>query len=173
MPERSTHQTYKNTTQLGRVGAVKGLKLWKRNKAPNPALNTPRRNEPVATDTIYGAVPGTIDNGSTVTAAQIFIGRISGLCEAEGIGTSDKQYAEALANHIRRYGAMDQIISDAAKAQISKRVNELLEHAHDRPEDLRAVQQESELRRTSVAGLEENGLSACWTLTMPRHTHGS
>ena len=123
MPEKIIHQTFKNTTQLGRVGAVKGLKLWKRHKAPNPALNTPRRNEPVATDTINGAVPA-VDNGST--AAQIFIGRISGLCEAEGIGTSDKQYAEALANHIRRYGAMDQIISDVAKAQISKRVNELL-----------------------------------------------
>ena len=82
MPEKTIHQTFKNTTQLGRVGAMKGLKLWKRHKAPNPALNTPRRNEPVATDTIYGAVPA-VKNGST--AAQIFIGQISALCEAAAL----------------------------------------------------------------------------------------
>ena len=117
-------KTFQNTTQMGRKGAVKGLKLWKRHKAPNPALNITRRNEPVATDTIYGPGCPAVDNGST--AAQFFVGRKSGFCAVEGLGKSDKRYPVALMNHIRRYGAMDQIISDNAKAQISSRVEAIL-----------------------------------------------
>ena len=94
------------------MGAVKGLKLWKRHKAPNPALNTPRRNEPVATDAIYGPGCPAVNNGST--AAQFFVGRKSGFCAVRGLGKSDKRYLAALMNHIQRYGAMDQIASDNA-----------------------------------------------------------
>ena len=117
-------KTFENTTQLGRMGAVKGLKLWKRHKAPNPALNVPRRNEPVATDTIYGPGCPAVNNGSV--AAQFFVGRKSGFCAVEGLGKSDKRYPTALLNHIRRYGAMDQIVSDNARAEISKRVQTIL-----------------------------------------------
>ena len=123
-PVKVIEETFKNTTQLGRIGAVKGLKLWKRHKAPNPALNVPRRNEPVATDTIYGPGCPAVDNGST--AAQFFVGRKSGFCACEGLGSSDKRYPQALLNHIRRYGAMDEIISDNAQAQQSRRVEEIL-----------------------------------------------
>ena len=117
-------KTFENTTQMGRMGAVKGHKLWKRHKAPNPALNVPRRNEPVATDTIYGPGCPAVDNGST--AAQFFVGRKSGFCAVEGLGKSDRKYPAALMNHIRRYGAMDQIVSDNARAEISKRVQHIL-----------------------------------------------
>ena len=65
-----------------------------------------------------------MDNGST--AAQFFVGRKSGFCAVEGLGKSDKRYPAALMNHIRRYGAMDQIISDNARAEISHRVEEIL-----------------------------------------------
>ena len=123
-PVATIQKTFKNTTQLGRLGAVKGLKLWKRHKAPNPALNVPRRNEPVATDTIYGPGCPAVDNGST--AAQFFVGRKSGFTAVEGLGKSDKPFPIALMNHIRRYGAMDQLVSDNAKAQISARVEEIL-----------------------------------------------
>ena len=123
VPEKVIAETFKNTTQLGRIGAVKGLKLWRRMASPNPALNVFRRNEPVATDTIYGPVPA-IDNGST--AAQFFVGRISGFCASEGLGLSDHRFPIALLNHIRRYGAMDMLISDNAKAQISDKVKEIL-----------------------------------------------
>ena len=127
-PVNVIEKTFENTTQMGRKGAVKGMKLWKRHKAPNPALNIPRRNEPVATDTIYGPGCPAVDNGST--AAQFFVGRKSGFCAVEGLGKSDKRYPIALMNHIRRYGAMDQIISDNAKAQISARVEEILNMLH-------------------------------------------
>ena len=81
---KAVEKTFENTTQMGRMGAVKGLKLWKRHKAPNPALNITRRNEPVATDTIYGPGCPAVDNGST--AAQFFVGRKSGFCAVEGLG---------------------------------------------------------------------------------------
>ena len=123
-PTNVIEKTFENTTQMGRKAAVKGMKLWRRHKAPNPALNIPRRNETVATDTIYGPGCPAVDNGST--AAQFFVGRKSGFCAVEGIGKSDKRFPVALMNHIRKYGAMDQIISDNAKAQIGKRVQEIL-----------------------------------------------
>ena len=123
VPETTIEKTFQNTTQLGRIGAVKGLKLWKRHKAPNPALNVGRRNEPVATDTVYGPTPA-VDNGST--AAQLFVGRKSSFASVEGLGRSDKDYPVALMHHIRKYGAMDVIVSDSAAAELSKRVQSIL-----------------------------------------------
>jgi hypothetical protein len=78
-------KTFKATTQLGTRGAVKGMTLRNRIIAPNPILNIPRRNEDVATDTIYGKVPA-VDCG--VTAAQYFIGRRSQFRAITPLGTS-------------------------------------------------------------------------------------
>ena len=122
-PLPSLKKTFESTTQLGRLGAVKGMQLYNRRKAPNPALNIPRRNEPVATDTVFGGTPA-VDNGST--CAQFFVGRKSGFRSAEGLGKSTKKFATVLMNHIRRYGAMDQLVSDSAKVEISARVTEIL-----------------------------------------------
>ena len=41
------------TTQYGRRGAFPGFQMKHRIKSPNPALSIPRRNEAVATDTVY------------------------------------------------------------------------------------------------------------------------
>ena len=122
-PLPTLKKTFKATTQLGRLGAVRGMRLYQRRKAPNPALNIPRRNEPVATDMILAGVPA-VDDGST--AASLFIGRKSGFCGTESLGASDKRFPTALMNHIRKYGAMDQLISDHAAAQVSTRVEEIL-----------------------------------------------
>jgi hypothetical protein len=46
-------KTFKATTQLDCLGAVQGTKLYHWRKAPNLALNIPRHNEPVATDSVY------------------------------------------------------------------------------------------------------------------------
>ena len=43
-------------------------------KSRNPALNVPRRHEPVATDTIFSVTPA-VDSG--VNQAQVFVGRDS------------------------------------------------------------------------------------------------
>jgi hypothetical protein len=42
------------------------------------------------------------------------------------MGTSDKHFAYRLMGEIRMYGAMDRLISDNAKAQISSRVKDIL-----------------------------------------------
>lgn len=116
-------RTFEATTQLGTRGAVQGINLRDRILSPNPVLNIPRRNEDVATDTVYSNVPA-IDDGST--AAQFFIGRQSHYRSILPMGHSDKHFAPALMDVIRQYGAMDRLISDNAKAQISERVKDIL-----------------------------------------------
>ena len=122
-PENVVKRTIQNTTMMGVKGAVEGLRLFQHLKAPNPALNFDRRNEPVATDTVYGPEPA-IGNGST--AAQFFVGRKSDFVAMEPCGGSDKEFPKTLMNHIRKYGAMDILVSDNAAAQISDRVGEIL-----------------------------------------------
>ena len=55
----SIKSTFRATTQLGTRGAVKGYNLRNRILAPNPMLTTPRRNEDVATDTLYSSMLAT------------------------------------------------------------------------------------------------------------------
>ena len=107
----SIKRTFQSTTQFGCIGAAPGLTTKSRIKAPNPALNVPRRHEDVATDTIYGPkkVPA-IDDGST--AAQFFIGRKSMYRTIVGCGRSDGAFAKVLMDEIRRNGAMDALILD-------------------------------------------------------------
>jgi hypothetical protein len=121
--EDTIRKTVQNTTMMGVKGAIQGLRLYQHLKSPNPALNVPRRNEPVATDTIYGPTPA-IDGGAT--AAQFFVGRKSDFCSVEASGNSDKAFPKTLMDHIRKYGAMDVLVSDSAAAQISTRVEEIL-----------------------------------------------
>ena len=118
-------RTFQATTQYGHVGAAPGMTLYKRLKAPNPALNVTRRNEPVATDTVYGPKGvRAVDNGST--AAQLFVGRKSHFQSIHPCGDSDAQFAKTLLDEIRKYGAMDVLVSDRAKAEIGIKVKEIL-----------------------------------------------
>jgi hypothetical protein len=87
---KSIKHTVDATTQLGTRGAATGFNLRNRILSPNPVLNIPRRNEDVATDTVYSTTPA-IDDGST--AAQFFIGRKSHYRSIFPLGTSDKHFA--------------------------------------------------------------------------------
>jgi hypothetical protein len=118
----TTRATFDATTQLGTKGAVEGFTLRDRIMAPNPVLSIPRQHEDVATDTLYGSDPA-FDDGST--AAQFFIGRQSNFRSVAPMGRS-KQFAYRLMDEIRRYGAMDRLISDNAKAECSERVKDIL-----------------------------------------------
>jgi hypothetical protein len=94
-------------------------------KAPNPALNVKRRNEPIAMDTIYGPVGHpAITHGST--HAQFFIGRKSNYRSVYPCGKSDKDVHRCIVDEIRKLGAMDILVSDRAQAQVSKKVHDLL-----------------------------------------------
>ena len=85
-------------------------------------MNVHQRREAVATDTVYSDVPA-IDNGST--AAQIFVGRDTLVTDAYPVKT-DKQFVNTLEDNIRQRGAMDKLLSDGAKAEISNRVKDIL-----------------------------------------------
>ena len=101
-PELAIEKTFAATTQYGRVGTGTGLHLWKQIRSPSAATNHPRRNEPVATDTVYGPVGfPAIDNGST--AAQFFIGRKSGFRSIRPSGKTDGQFTRTLMDEIRSY----------------------------------------------------------------------
>ena len=91
-------------------------------KSRNPVFNIPRCSEAVATDTIFSDAPA-VDDGSTM--AQFFCGRDTLVCDAYGI-KSTKQFINTLSDNIRKQGAMDTLISDGGKYEISKRVTDLL-----------------------------------------------
>ena len=67
--------------------------------------------------------PLLFDDGSTM--AQFFCGRDTLVCDAYGI-KSTKQFINTLSDNIRKRGAMDTLISDGGKYEISKRVTDVL-----------------------------------------------
>ena len=113
-------KTFQATTQFARN--VVRLPFKMHLKSRFPANSVPRRNEPVATDTVWSDVPA-IDDGST--AAQVFVGRNTYVSDVYGCKT-DAEFAGILEDNIRERGAMDVLISDGAKAEISTKVVDIL-----------------------------------------------
>src|SRR5687768_8653270 len=81
-----------------------------------------RRDEPVATDTVYSDTPA-IGNGATT--AQFFVGTKSLVCDVYPMKT-DKQFVNVLLDNIRRRGAMTKLISDSAQVEFSNKVQDIL-----------------------------------------------
>ena len=122
VPAEKVRHTFNNTTQFA-SNIVSG-KVYKQTiKSPYPAHNVYRRNEPVATDTIFAAVPA-IDSGGQKTA-QIFVGRRTLVVDVYGMGSS-KEFVNTLEDVIRKRGAMDKLISDSATTLLSHRVLDIL-----------------------------------------------
>ena len=92
----------------------------------NPALNIPRRHEAVATDTVFSDTPA-VDSG--VKQAQVFVGRDTLVADAYPM-KSGKQFVNTLEDNIRRQGAMDKLLSDSAKTEISNKVMDILRPYH-------------------------------------------
>ena len=95
-------------------------------KSRNPALNVPRRHEAVATDTVFSDTPA-VDSG--VKQAQVFVGRDTLVADAYPM-KSGKQFVNTLEDNIRRRGAMDKLLSDSAKTEISNKVMDILRAYH-------------------------------------------
>ena len=91
-------------------------------KPRNPVFTIPRCSEDVATDTIFSDTPA-VDDGSTM--AQFFCGHDTLVCDAYGI-KSTKQFINTLSDNIRKWGAMDTLISDGGNYDISKGVTDFL-----------------------------------------------
>ena len=111
------------STQWG-VSLPNTFPMKKRLKSRNPALNIPRRHEAVATDTVFSDTPA-VDSG--VKQAQVFVGRDTLVADAYPM-KSGKQFVNTLEDSIRRRGAMDKLLSDSAKTDISNKVMDILWH---------------------------------------------
>ena len=96
--------------------------MCKHFKSRFPSFNVLCRNEPVATDTIYSDTP-VIDNGTKCT--QLFIGRNTLVADIYDMKT-DKKFSNTLKDNTRRRGAMDRLISNQAKQEISIEAKDIL-----------------------------------------------
>ena len=117
----SIKDTFNVTTRHGTAPHTQDY-IKKHFKSRTPVFNIPSRSEAVATDTIFSDTPA-VDDGSTM--AQFFCGRDTLVCDAYGI-KSTKQFINTLSDKIRKRGAMDTLISDGGKYEISKQVTDLL-----------------------------------------------
>ena len=113
-------ETFKHTTQWG--ASIATFPMKKHLKSRNPALNVPRRHAAVATDTVYTDTPA-IDSG--VKMAQRFVGKESLVSDIFPM-RSGKQFVNTLEDNICRHSAMDKLISDSAKTEISYKVKDIL-----------------------------------------------
>ena len=84
-------------------------------KSRNPALNVPHRHEAVATDTVYSDTPA-VDSG--VKPAQLFVGKESLVSNIYPM-RSDNHFVNTLEDNIHRHSALDKLISESAKNEIS------------------------------------------------------
>ena len=117
----TVQKTMEQSTQWG-VSLPNTFPMKRHLKSKNPALNIPRRHEAVATDTVFSDTPA-VDSG--VKKAQVFVGRDTLVADAYPI-KSGEQFVNTLEDTIRRQGAMDKLLSDSAKTEISHKVMDIL-----------------------------------------------
>ena len=117
----SIKDTFNVTTRHGTAPHTQDY-IKKHFKSRNPVFSIPRCSEAVATDTIFSGTPA-VDDGPTM--AQFFCGHNTLVWDAYGI-KSTKQFINTLSDNIRKRGAMDTLISDGGKYEISQRVTDLL-----------------------------------------------
>ena len=119
-PAESIRRTYDAATRHYRnVSAPTHIRQLHRSSYP--ACNVHRRNEAVATDTVFS---DTVALGGW-TCAQFFVGKQTRYISLYGC-KSDGQFVSTLQDEIRLRGAMDEIISDRAQAEISNAVQQVL-----------------------------------------------
>ena len=121
----TVQKTMEQSTQWG-VSIPNTFPMKKHMKSRNPALNIPRRHEPVVTDTAFSDTSA-VDSG--VTQVQVFVGRDTLVADAYPM-KSGKQFVNTLDGNIRRRGAMDMLLSDSAKTEISNKVMDILRAYH-------------------------------------------
>ena len=121
----TVQKTMEQFTQWG-VSLPNTSPMKRHLKSRNPALNIPRRHEAVATDNVLSDTPA-VDSG--VKQAQVFVGRDTLLADAYPM-KSGKKFVKTLEDNIRRWGAMDKLLSDSAKTDISNKVMDILRACH-------------------------------------------
>ena len=118
----TVQKTMEQSTQWG-VSLPNTFPMKKHLKSRNPALNIPRRHE---ADTVFSDTPA-VDSG--VKQAQVSVGRDTLVADAYPM-KSGKQFVNTLEDNIRRRGAIDKLLSDSAKTEISNKVMDILRAYH-------------------------------------------
>ena len=121
----TVQKTMEQSTQWG-VFIARTFPMRKHLKSRNPALNIPRRYEPIATDTVFLETPA---EDSCVIQAQVFVGRDTLVADAYPM-KSGKQLVSTPGDNIRRRGAIDKLLCDSAKTEISNKVMDILRPYH-------------------------------------------
>ena len=121
----TVQKTMEQSTQWG-VSLPNTFPMKRHLKSRNPALNVHRRHEAVASDTVFSDTP-VVDSG--VKQAQVFVGRGTPVADAYPMKI-EKQFVNTLEDNIRRWGAMDKLLSDSAKTEISNKVVDILRAYH-------------------------------------------
>ena len=113
-------RTFDKTTQYARMPQSEVLR--KQYKSPYPWANVHRRNEDLATDTVFSDTPA-VDGGET--CAQFFTGLSSQVVDVIGM-KSEKQFVNTLEDIIIDRGAPNRLLSDSARVETSQRVQAIL-----------------------------------------------
>ena len=129
-------------------------------KSRNPTLNIPRRHEPVATDTVFSDPPA-LDSG--VKQVQVFVGRDTLVTDAYPM-KSGKQFVNTLEDTIGRRGAMDKLLSDSAKTEISNKILRAYHISNWHSEPYHQNQNPAEWRYRTIKS---------WTNTVMNRSHAS
>ena len=115
-------RTFLATTQ--RAKNLFRVPMRKHFRARWPAFNVPRRDEPVATDSIFSDTPA--HNGGEV-AAQLYVGTKSLVGDLEPMrAETDIAFVRTLEDNIRKRGAMAKLISDRAANETSRKTQDIL-----------------------------------------------
>ena len=121
----TVQKTIEQSTKWG-VSIPNTFHMKRHLKLRNPSLNIPRRHDPVATDTILSGTPA-VD--SLVKQAQVFVGRDTLVADTYPM-KNGKKFVNTLKDYIRRWGAMDELLIDSAKTEISDRVMDIFRVYH-------------------------------------------
>ena len=126
IPADRVRDTLKCTTQWYRMSQQYPMR--KHFKTRFPAANVNRLHDKVATDTLFSDTPahddGIMGHGGA-TMIQVYVGVETRLTEAFPM-TSETQMSTTLMDFIRRHGAPDVLVSDNAKSEIGKKVQDIL-----------------------------------------------
>lgn len=167
-------KTFEHTTQWAKMN--ERYPFRKHFKSRFPALNVIRRNEAVATDTVFSDTPA-VANGCRI--AQVFVGCKTFVTDVYPMKL-EAQFVDTLQDNIRQRGAMDKLVSDRAQVEISNRVKDILRlyviddsqsepyHEHQNPAERRY----QTLKRYTNTILERTGApAATWLLCMQYVAH--
>ena len=128
IPAQRVKDTILCTTQYYK--AEGRLPMRRHYRSRFPGANVPRRDETVATDTIFSDTPA-LDDGigghGGCTMLQFYVGCTSAYAAGFPM-VSEKQVPQTLQDFIRNYGAPNALFSDNAKSEISKAVQDILRH---------------------------------------------